>query len=67
VGSWRVDEPYVRVDGRRTYYYRAVDSAGDNIDVLLLPRRDAVAAKPFLQLALRIGAQIRPRLINVDG
>jgi len=28
-GSWRVDETYVRVNGRWTYLYRAVDSAGD--------------------------------------
>jgi transposase-like protein len=30
------------------------------------PKRDAVAAKLFLQLALRSGAKIRPRVINVD-
>jgi transposase-like protein len=65
--SWRVDETYVRVSGHWTYLYRAVDSAGDTIDFLLSPKRDAVAAKLFLQLALRSGAQIRPRVINVDG
>ena len=27
-GSWRVDETYVRVKGRWTYLYRAVDSRG---------------------------------------
>jgi transposase-like protein len=43
--SWRVDEIYVRVAGRWTYLYRAVDS-------MLSPKRDAVAAKHFLQLAL---------------
>src|SRR6516164_4561823 len=31
-GSWRVDETYIRVNGRWTYLYRAVDSAGDTID-----------------------------------
>ena len=66
-GSWRVDETYVRVNGRWTYLYRAVDSAGDTIDFLLSPKRDAVAAKLFLQLALRSGSRIRPRVINVDG
>ena len=44
-----------------------VDSAGDTIDFLLSPKRDAVAAKLFLQLTLRSGARIRPRVINVDG
>ena len=64
--SWRVDETYVRVAGQWTYLYRAVDSQGNTIDFMLSPRRDIVAAKHFLQLALwRTG--IRPRVINVDG
>jgi transposase, IS6 family len=66
-GSWRVDETYIRVNGHWTYLYRAVDSAGDTIDFLLSPKRDAVAVKLFLQLALRGGTRIRPRVINVDG
>ena len=64
--SWRVDETYVRVAGKWTYLYRAIDSAGDTIDFLLSPNRDLMAAKGFLQLALSAG-QIRPRVINVDG
>jgi len=55
-GSWRVDETYIRVNGRWTYLYRAVDSAGNTIDFMLSPKRDAIAAKQFLQLALRSGA-----------
>jgi transposase-like protein len=55
------------VKGVWTYLYRAIDSTGDTIDFLLSPKRDAVAAKLFLKLALRNGAQIRPRVINVDG
>jgi transposase, IS6 family len=50
--SWRVDETYVRVAGQWTYLYCAVDSSGDTIDFMLSPKRDAVAAKHFLQLAL---------------
>jgi transposase, IS6 family len=34
-GSWRVDETYIRVKGRWTYLYRAVDSRGQTIDFLL--------------------------------
>src|SRR5689334_17022046 len=51
-GSWRVDETFVRVAGKWTYLYRAVDSTGDTIDFMLSPKRDAVAAKHFLQMAL---------------
>jgi transposase, IS6 family len=65
--SWRVDETYVRVAGQWTYLYRAVDSAGDTIDFMLSPKRDAIAAKHFLQLALSHAQPIRPRVINVDG
>jgi transposase-like protein len=49
--SWRVDVTYVRVAGSWTYLYRAVDSTGETIDFLLSPKRDAIAAKQFLQLA----------------
>ena len=65
--SWRVDETYIRVAGKWTYLYRAVDSAGDTIDFLLSSRRDAHAAKRFLQHALRSLGHSRPRVINVDG
>lgn len=65
--SWRVDETYVRVSGKWNYLYRAVDSAGDTIDFLLSPKRDRIAAKHFLQLALRHARPCRPRVINVDG
>jgi transposase-like protein len=64
-GSWRVDETYLRVAGKWTYLYRAVDSTGATIDFLLSSRRDAASAKRFLQKALQ--AHPRPRVINVDG
>jgi len=64
--SWRVDETYVRVAGVWTYLYRAVDSAGETIDFMLSPKRDAVAAKHFLQMALWRAGEV-PRVINVDG
>src|SRR5262245_32689064 len=42
-------------------------SIGQTIDFLLSPKRDVVAAKHFLQMAMwRVGG-IRPRVINVDG
>lgn len=39
-GSWRVDETYVKVKGRWTYLYRAVDSRGQIIGFLLSARRE---------------------------
>ena len=46
--------------------YRAVDSAGETIEFMLSPKRDLIAAKMFLRLAL-FGGGPRPRVINVDG
>jgi transposase-like protein len=37
----------VKVKGRWTYLYRAVDSRGRTIDFLLSAKRDAEAAKRF--------------------
>ena len=65
--SWRVDETYIRVAGRWTYLYRAIDSDGNTIDFRLSFKRDYAAAKTFLRLALRRAGTIRPRVINVDG
>ena len=65
--SWRVDETYLRVAGKWTYLYRAVDSTGATIDFLLSAKRDAAAAKRFFQKALRSVGHPHPRVINVDG
>src|ERR1700712_3474071 len=65
--SWRVDETYVRVAGKWTYLYRALDSEGSTIDFMLSPHRDRLAAKHFLQSVLWRVAHLQPRVINVDG
>jgi transposase-like protein len=44
-----------------------VDSTGETIDFLFSPKRDAVAAKHFLQMAMWRVDGIRPRVINVNG
>ena len=65
-GSWRVDETYVKVKGRWTYLYRAVDSCGQTIDFLLSAKRDAEAAKRFFRKALGQPHTVNPRTITVD-
>jgi IS6 family transposase len=43
--SWRVEETHIRVKGRWTYRYRAVDSRGQTIDFLLSARTAHCEAK----------------------
>jgi hypothetical protein len=41
---WFADEAYIKVAGRWTYLYRAIDQYGQVIDVMLSARRDLAAA-----------------------
>jgi transposase-like protein len=63
--SWRVDETYIRVKGEWVYLYRAVDAAGQTIDFLLSPKRDAAAAKHFFRKSLKQPNTVNPRTITV--
>jgi putative transposase len=51
--SWRMDETYIKINGKWVYLYRAVDSCGNTIEFLLRKRRDAVAAKAFFRKAFK--------------
>jgi len=63
--SWRVDETYIKVRGRWTYLYRAVDRQGRTVDFRLSEHRDIAAAKQFFTGAIeQHGA---PERITLDG
>ncbi len=47
LGSWRLDETYIKVKGKWKYLYRAVDKNGHTIDFLLTARRDKAALGGF--------------------
>jgi len=64
--SWRVEETYIRVQGRWCYLYRALDSTGATIDFLLSALRDAAAAKRLFRRALSDPSHPQPRVINTD-
>ena len=51
--SWRMDETYIKINGKWVYLYRAVDSCGNTIEFLLRKYRDAVAAKAFFRKAFK--------------
>src|SRR5215210_954974 len=63
--SWRVDETYIRVRGRWTYLYRAVDKQGLTVDFLLSEHRDIAAAKRFFTRATKQHGA--PQSITLDG
>jgi IS6 family transposase len=48
---WWCDETYVRVGGQWAYLYRAIDEAGQVVDVLLRAHRDRASARAFFVLA----------------
>jgi len=63
--SWRVDETYIRVKGKWTYLYRAVDKQGQTVDFLLSEKRDIGAAKSFFIKAIENNEA--PQKITLDG
>jgi transposase-like protein len=64
-GRWHVDETYIKVRGRWTYLYRAIDSNGDTVEFWFSERRNLTAAKRFLRKALKRHG--RPERIVIDG
>ena len=63
--SWRVDETYIKVKGKWTYLYRAVDKEGMTVDFLLSEKRDMAADKRFFIKAIRNNEA--PEKITLDG
>jgi transposase-like protein len=64
-GKWHVDETYIKVGGRWTYLYRAIDSNGDTVEFWFSERRNLTAAKRCLRKALKRHG--RPERIVIDG
>lgn len=64
--SWKVDETYIKIQGKWKYLYRAIDKEGNTIDFLLCAKRDASSATRFLQKALKRWHSVNPRVINTD-
>src|SRR5215213_8009635 len=51
-GTWHLDEMAVRIGGKRMWLWRAVDSEGEVLDLLVQPRRDKRAALRLLRKLL---------------
>ena len=52
-GRWHLDEVFVSVNGKQLYVWRAVDSEGELLDILVQPRRDRQAAFKLMRKLLK--------------
>ena len=50
---WHLDEMMVSIAGRQMYMWRAVDSEGEVLEILVQPQRDKIAALRLLRKLLR--------------
>jgi transposase-like protein len=64
--SWYTDETYMKVKGRWTYLYRAIDRDGNRVDVLLSEKRDKAAAEAFFRSARMVTGRV-PDRVTTDG
>ncbi len=62
--KWRVDETYVRLNGRWTYVYRAIDQDGQVVDAYFSQRRNAAAARTFFERAITETGVVPERVIT---
>jgi putative transposase len=60
--SWYVDETYLKVKGRWTSLYRAIDRDGNLVDVLLSEKRDKAAAEAFFRSARLVTGKVPERV-----
>ena len=65
--SWRMDETYIKLNGKWVYLYRAVDKYGDTVDFLLRARRDGVAAKAFFRKAFKENGVPQKVIVDKSG
>jgi putative transposase len=52
-GTWYLDEMVISLQGRRLYLWRAVDSEGEILDILVRTKRDTAAARKLMRKLLK--------------
>jgi transposase-like protein len=63
--TWHLDEVVVSIQGRRMYLWRAVDSEGEILDILVQPKWDKVAALKLMRKLLK-GQGYAPSVLVTD-
>ena len=64
--SLRPTHPYIKVNGRWCYLYRAIDRSGALVDVRLSEKRDTAAAKAFFRSA-KVVTDVTPARVTTGG
>jgi putative transposase len=66
VGTWHLDEVFIRIRGVLHYPWCAVDQLGIVLDILVQEKRDGAAAKRFFKRLLQ-GVRHKPKRLITDG
>jgi len=63
--KWHLDEVFLKINGKTSYLWRAVDQDGTVLDILVQSRRNKAAAKKFFRKLLK-GCTYVPRVLITD-
>jgi transposase-like protein len=63
---WHLDEVYLKIDGQMVYLWRAVDSEGEVLDVLVQSKRNKHAALKLMRKLLKKYAMVPERMVTDD-
>ena len=63
-GTWHLDEVFVRIGGKRTYLWRAVDDEGEVLEVLAQSRRNKRAALKLMRKLLKKQGYIPDQIVT---
>ena len=64
--TWHLDEVFIRIDGRLVYLWRAVDTEGEVLDVVVQSKRDKRAALKLLRKLLKKMAFVPDKFVTDD-
>jgi putative transposase len=63
--KWHLNEVFLKINGERTYPWRAVDAHGNVLDILVHNRRDTAAATRFFRRLMKKTGTV-PRVVVTD-
>ncbi len=64
--TWHLDKVYLKIDGRMVYLWRAVDSEGEVLDVLVQTKRNKAAALKLMRKLLKKYGLMPDKIVTDD-